>query len=273
MWILLALLASAASPREHVSFVVLGKTTNHRQAKGADLALLNYHFFAEIFLRENGRVSEASIQFPDGSRQAFEDRGSLLELHGGRFEVGAELDRSYPAGEYRLDFRTPGGDVEGRVFPVRGSRIPAPPRITLLQDGMSVRSVDPAKDLVVTWSEFASAHPDPNGILDPLVFVVIGNCRGERVVHSGRPFEGTPFLTYRAREHRVPAGTLSPGEPHQMFVEHAAVDTSEEDEVLGLVTYASTTFLDFETRGAPAGPPCPEEMVPFDGGQTDRRRR
>jgi hypothetical protein len=57
-----------------------------------------------------------------------------------------------------------------------------------------------------------------------------------------------------------------------MFVELAAVDTSEEDGIVGLVTYASTTFLDFQTLGSAAGPPCPEVMPPFDGGQTDRKR-
>jgi hypothetical protein len=56
-----------------------------------------------------------------------------------------------------------------------------------------------------------------------------------------------------------------------MFVEHASVDASEEEGIVGLVTYASTTFLDFRTTGVPSGS-CPEVMPAFDGGQTDRRR-
>ncbi|MGH9388809.1 MAG: hypothetical protein ACRD1Z_04280, partial [Vicinamibacteria bacterium] len=209
---------------------------------------------------------------PGGRTQSFEDRGSVLELHGGRFEDEERLDRDYPPGEYALRFDTPDGSIEGRRLEIRGLRIPEPPHILLMQEGKpaSPRSIDPAKDVTVTWSEFEAARPDGNGILDDLVFVVVGNCRAERVVHSGRPFEGTPFLTYRTKEYKIPAGKLSPGEAHQMFVEHASVDATEEEGIVGLVTYAATTFLDFQTLGSPAGPPCPAVMPPFDGGQTDR---
>ena len=262
-----------AGPRDHVSFLVLGKTTNHRQSEGGSIGLLNYHFFAEIFVREGGRVSGASLSFPEGQKQSFEDRGYVLELHGGRFDAEERLDRSYPTGEYAVRFDTPDGSIEGRRLQIRGSRIPEPPHITLLQDGKaaSLQAIDPAKDVTVTWSAFEGARSDPNGILDDLVFVVVGNCRAERVVHSGRPFEGTPFLTYRTTAYTIPGGTLSPGEEHQMFVEHAAVDASEEEGIVGLLTYASTTFLDFRTTGVPSGS-CPEVMPAFDGGQTDRKR-
>lgn len=261
----------------------MGKTTNHRQSGpsgpsgpsgNAELRLLNYHFFAEIFLRQGGHASEATLVFPGGLSQSFEDRGSVLELHGGRFDRLEALDQKYPTGDYTVHFRTPGGDVDERRLRISGSRIPGPARITLLQDAEAVspESVDAAKDLTVTWSEFEGARSDANGILDDLVFVVVGNCHAERVVHSGRPFEGTPFLTYRTKEYTISRGNLAPGEPYQMFVEHASVDTSEEDGIVALVTYASTTFLDFRTVGSPSGRPCPEVMPPFDGGQTDRKQ-
>lgn len=275
MWAALLLFSSLSSgPKDHVSFVVMGKTTNHRQSEKGDLRLLNYHFFAEIFERPGAQVSEASLAFPGGERGPFEDRGQVLELHGGRFDRKEALDEKYPAGEYALSFETPGGSIDALALRMRESRIPKPARITLLQAGtvVSPESVDPAKDLAVAWSEFESGKEDPNGILDDLVFVVVGNCHAERVVHSGRPFEGTSFLTYRAKDFTVPRGKLAPGEPHQMFVEHAAVDASEEDGIVALVTYASTTFLDFQTAGQPSGSPCPDVMPPFDGGQTDRKR-
>jgi hypothetical protein len=267
--------AISSGPSDHVSFLVMGKTTNHRESESGEIRLLNYHFFAEVFVRQGGRVTGASLLFPGGASQPFEDGSSVLELHGGRFEEENALDRAYPPGEYSMRFLTPDGPIEDRRLLLRGSRIPKAPRITLVQEGKTASpgSIDPAKDLTVHWSELESEGPDPNGILDDLIFVVIGNCRAERVVHSGRPFEGSPFLTYRSTEYTIPAGTLAPGEPHQMFVEHAAVDTSKEHGVVGLVTYASTTFLDFKTAGTPAGPTCPEEMPAFDGGQTDRSRR
>lgn len=272
-----SLLLSLAAPEDHVSFLVMGKTTNHRQAASRELALLNYHFFAEIFVREGGRVTEASLTFPNGEREPFVDLGDVQEVHGGRYPREVELDRLYPNGAYRFRFTTGDGRSIDRTLRVRGtgegaSRIPAPPRITLRQGGrvVSPDAVDPEEDLTVTWSPFESARSDPGGILDDLVFVVLGDCRGEKTVHSGRPFEGTPFLTYRVEEYVFPREKLSAGEPHQMFVEHATVDTSKEEGLVGLVTYASTTFLDFQTVGEAAGPPCPEVMPKIDQGQTDR---
>jgi hypothetical protein len=103
-----------------------------------------------------------------------------------------------------------------------------------------------------------------------LLFVVVGNCHGEKIVHSGRPFEGTAYLTYKTTRYVVSSEKLSVGEPHQLFLEHARVDTSEEDGVVGLVTYASTTFLDFQATGAASGKPCPPSMPKMDQGQTDR---
>ena len=275
MWAGLLLMASVVSaPKDHVSFIVMGKTTNHRQSASGEIGLLNYHFFAEIFVREGGRVSEAGLIFPGGEAQSFEDRGEVLELHGGRFESEEALDRKHPAGGYRLHFQTGDGSGAGWLLRMHRSRIPMPPRIALLQEekAASPLSIDPSKDLTVRWSEFEGARSDPKGIVDDLVFVVVGNCHAEKVVHSGRPFEGTPFLTYRTKEYAIPGGTLSPGEDHQMFVEHASVDTSEEDGIVSLVTYAATTFLDFQTLGSPSGRSCPENMPPFDGGQTDRKR-
>lgn len=262
---------------EHVSFLVMGKTTNHRQVPGGPMRLLNYHFFAEIFVREGGRVADASLTFPNGAVQGFEDEGYVLELHGGRYDDEKTLDRLYPNGVYRFLYETPAGVVHSRLLEVRGtgegkSRIPDPPRITLVQEGreISSESVDPEKDLAVTWSEFRDGAPDANGIVDDLVFVVLGNCRGEKTVHSGRPFEGTPYLTFQTTEYVIPKEKLAPGEPHQMFVENAVVDTSRENGVVGLVTYAATTFLDFRTTGDPSGPTCPAEMPRIDQGQTDR---
>ena len=277
---LAALATVLASPRDHVSFLVMGKTTNHRQSVSGELALLNYHFFAEIFVRDGGEVREASLAFPNGELEPFEDLGFVQEVHGGRYDEESELDRHYPNGAYRFRFTTGDGVRLDRTLRVRGTgegrtRIPKPPKITLLQSGRNVSpdAVDPNADLTVSFSPFESGQADPNGVVDDLIFVVLGDCRGEKTVHSGRPFEGKPFLTYRTTDFVFSRTELRPGEPHQMFVEHATVDTSEQDGIVGLVTYASTTFLDFETQGEAKGNPCPPVMPKMDAGQTDREER
>lgn len=278
--VLLACSATSGAQRDDVSFLVMGKTANHRQAADGSLSLLNFHFFAEIFVKEGGRVSDAALEFPGGKVMPFEDLGFVQEVHGGRYQVESELDESYPNGDYIFRFDTSSGREDGRVQSIRGtgegkSRIPAAVRITLEQGGEEVSpgAVDPSLDLTVRWSPFAEGGADENGILDDLMFVVMGDCRGQKTEHSGRPFEGTPYLTFDARDYVIPAAKLAPGEPHQLYVEHARVDTSREDELVGLVTYAATSFLDFHTRGDAAGEPCPSMMPKMDGGQTDRPER
>lgn len=283
---LIAIWASSAGSlqgqADYVSFLVMGKTTNHRQATSGDLSLLNYHFFAEIFPKHGeGEVTEALLRFPDGRPQTFEDLGYVLEVHGGRYDNEEDLDALYPNGDYSFAFATPGGRVNDRVLSIRGtgegaSRIPAAPRITLSQRGgvVSPRTIRSNEDLEVTWSPFRAGERDPNGIVDDLIFVVVADCHGERIEHSGRPFEGAHFLTFETSRYVVPAQRLEPGRPYQMSVEHAKVDTSREDGIVGLVTYASTTFLDFRTTGAADGASaCPDVMPKFDAGQTDRPGR
>jgi hypothetical protein len=278
-WLALLLLfvSPPKSPGDHVSFLVMGKTTNHRESSSGELKLLNYHFFAEIFPRSAGEVTDATLAFPGGEVRPFEDLGAVLEVHGKRFDDEAELDHLYPNGSYLFRFSTPSGTIDGRSLRVERtgegrSRIPPPAQLTLLQGGAEISpdAVDPSRELTVRWSPFATGRADPNGIVDDLIFVVLGDCRGEKTVHSGRPFEGTPFLTYATSEYVFPRGKLRPGEPHQMSVEHAVVDTSRADGIVGLVTYASTTFLDFRTTGTSSGPPCPAVMPRIDAGQTDR---
>jgi len=273
----LAAYATLEAQEDHVTFLVMGKTTNHRQSADGAMSLLNYHFFAEIFVKEGGSVADASLGFPDGKSQPFEDLGFVQEVHGGRYHEEAELDRLYPNGDYTFRFDTPSATLDGRVLGVRGtgggqSRIPAAVRITLRQDGRDVspNAVDPGKDLEVTWNAFVTGESDPNGIVDDLIFAVVGDCHGEKTVHSGRPFEGTSYLTYTTRNYVVPAEKLSPSESHQLFVEHAKVDTTTEDGIVGLVTYAATTFLDFRTTGVVSACPCPPSMPKMDQGQTDR---
>jgi len=261
---------------DDVSFLVMGKTTNHRQGPSGELSLLNYHFFAEIFVKEGRSVTAASLGFPDGSTKPFEDLGFVQEVHGGRYERESELDALYPNGTYAFRFDTASARVD-RTLEMRGtgegeSRIPEAVRITLHQRGrvVSPSAVDPNEDLTIRWSPFADGEADSNGIVDDLLFAVMGDCRGEKTVHSGRPFEGTSYLTFADEAYVFPAAKLNPGESHQIFVEHARVDTSTEDGLVGLVTYAATSFLDFRTTGVALGPACPKDMPKMDAGQTDR---
>ena len=94
--ILLSLLVTHHSLAEQtdITFVVAGKTSNHRQQADGSTAVLNYHFFAEIFLQKGGVVAPASLVTPksDGVAVDFADSGYALEVHGGRYRDEAELE-------------------------------------------------------------------------------------------------------------------------------------------------------------------------------------
>jgi hypothetical protein len=201
-----------------------------------------------------------------------------LELHGGRYQTIEELNAAYPDGTYTFRYTTPGtGSVIQPVDLISDSRdgtgLPSAPRIMLSQGGALVEpeKIDPDLDLRVTWSSFESGSPDPLEIMDDLLFVIMGDCDGVRRAHSGRPFEGTSFLTYQDTAFTIDAELLRPDNVYQLSVEHARLNTSREHDVVAFATFASTTFLDLQTTGtAAAGEACRAVRKGFDPGQTDR---
>lgn len=273
----LTLPALALPQQNDITFIVAGKTSNHRQQLDGAVETLNYHFFAEIFRQTDGIVSPASISPPFAASPIdFSDSGYALEMHGGRYRSEQELETNYPDGDYIFNFTTPSiGSVSQTVVMtnhrISGSGLPAAPRIMLSQAGQSVAPdrINPAVDLVVTWSEFSEGRSDPLGIMDDLLFVIMANCEGERIAHSGRPFENTPYLTYADESFVIGADIMQPASAYQLSVEHAILNTSLEHGVPAFATFATTTFLDLKTTGsATGGASCPNILKHFDAGQT-----
>ena len=188
-----------------MSFIVLGKTVNHRQSAEATHRLLNYHFFAEIFLQDNGSVANA-ILFPANSEDSaliFEGDASVLEVHGGRYSSEEDMNRAFPDGSYVFSYRlSDDREINQAVLIKNGSansRIPDPITIYLSQNEkpVSPSSIDPDMDIGVTWSAFRSGNTDPNGIVDDLVFVVTGNCHGKNLITVADPLEEEVILPSR----------------------------------------------------------------------------
>ena len=272
------------SPRlqTDITFVVAGKTGNFKQSTGGRVFALNYHFFAEIFIQDNGRIKQAALLTPDNLSEAiaFSDSGYALEMHGGRYPDESELEHNYPDGNYIFRYDTPStGLLEQPIALVNSvagsSRLPDAPHIILLQNGNSISPhlIQADLPLTVTWSTFKQGNQDPLGIVNDLVFVIMGDCHGKRISHSGRPFENSPYLDYAATEFIIPAEQLLPENAYQLSVEHAIVDTTITEGVPGLATFATTTFLNIMTLGSESGETaCPEILKNFDAGQTDLRQ-
>ena len=265
-----------------ITFVVAGKTGNFKQSTGGRVFALNYHFFAEIFIQDNGRIKQAALLTPDNLSEAiaFSDSGYALEMHGGRYPDESELEHNYPDGNYIFRYDTPStGLLEQPIALVNSvagsSRLPDAPHIILLQNGNSISPhlIQADLPLTVTWSTFKQGNQDPLGIVNDLVFVIMGDCHGKRISHSGRPFENSPYLDYAATEFIIPAEQLLPENAYQLSVEHAIVDTTITEGVPGLATFATTTFLNIMTLGSESGETaCPKILKNFDAGQTDLRQ-
>ena len=265
-----------------ITFVVVGKTGNFRQSAVGTVSALNYHFFAEIFIQENGRIKQAALLTPDNPVEgiAFSDSGYALEMHGGRYPNEIELEHHYPDGNYIFRYDTPSTGLLEQPIALANSasdssRLPDAPHIILSQNGklISPHLIQADLPLTVTWSTFEQGNQDPLGIVNDLVFVIMGDCHGNRISHSGRPFENAPYLDYAATEFIIPAEHLLAENAYQLSVEHAIVDTTITKGVPGIATFATTTFLDIMTLGRASGEAaCPEILKNFDAGQTDLRQ-
>jgi hypothetical protein len=273
-----AILVAGCSQQSDISFFVLVKSSNYAQDAEGQLKLLNYHFFSEIFLGPNGRLTSASLTRADSPREPMEfiSRGSNYYFEGGHFDSQEDVDRTHPNGAYAFTITTPTIQLHDVTLRLEGpsgtTDIPEPITISLWQDDgqVSPLAVDPAKDLVVRWSAYSNGAADPRGIVDDMIFVVVADCQGERIFHTGLPFQGE-YTTFRTTEILIESGALNPGQPYSAFVEFPhVVDSRIEHGVPGFTSYATATYLDLRTTGPRADAACPDVPPPMDTGQTDR---
>ena len=203
-------------------------------------------------------------------------RGDNHYFEGGHFDTEEQVDSAHPNGTYVFNLTAPTVQLESFELRLEGpggtTDIPEPITVSLWQDDARIDplSVDPGEDLVIRWSEYSNGVADPRGIVDDMIFVVVADCQGERIFHTGLPFQGE-FTTFRTKEVLVEAGSLGPGQPYSAFVEFPhVVDSRVERGVPGFTSYATATYLDLRTTGPRSDQACPGSPPPMDTGQTDR---
>ena len=274
-------MSAASAQDQHADYLVLGKSINHRQSPAGELTLLNTVFFAEIFLTPDGEVTNGRLTGPGDAERGLEFPEGKIQFLAGTRQFSIEgLTELYPDDTYYFSFETPGGDVDALPATFRRdageTRNPGPIEVSIWQQGRPAdpQSVDPDQDLTVRWSPFSKGAPDPRGIAEDMIYVIMGNCHGEEIVHSGHAISDADALTFRASEFVVPAASLAAGQPFQLEIEHSNMDTNVQSGIEVIVTYAATTFLDIQTTGKDSsGANCPAVPYAMDGGQTDRERR
>jgi hypothetical protein len=276
----LSCLTTASAQQEDVTFFVIGKHANVQQDASGQQRPVDFSFFSEIFLTTGGDAAGATLGFPTGETIAYRDmrladggaRDNVLLVSGeDRFTRYRDLQDRYPDGNYQVSFRTPSGDVEDGKLVFEERPLPTPPQVTLRQGSTHhCRLLAPGVDLEVTWQSFADGRADPNSILDDLVFVILENAEGVRVSHSGRPFEGRPYLTWADDAFTIDGDVLVAGETYTLSVEHALLDdTTRFDGVPAFTTRAVTTKLtlpvgeDGMHTCEPAMPPITDQVTMF----------
>ena len=246
--------------QKDVTFYGTGKVSRYQQHGDDTLEALQPLFFAEIFITEGGNVDNATVIVPDAQESSIK----LMFEHTESDEIGdvmyhsemltsyENLEEKYPMGVYRFNFKTSEGSVLNSIVSYKNKSFPEHPIIMFYQDDIriGINEVDNTKELIIKWPEFSAGQSDPNNILDDPIFVAIDSCIMEDIIHSGRPFEKNGYLNYQAKEYKVPANKLEPGQTYAMYVEHAIfTDTQNDFGMPGFATLASSTYMDFQTFG------------------------
>ena len=93
-----------------------------------------------------------------------------------------------------------------------------------------------------------------------MVFVIVKDCHGAKVLHSGRPYQGFHLL-YSDKDYVIPANTMLPGRHYELIVDNGlVVDSNSEAGVPGVGFYAQTNKLQVRTTGsADPGTDCVAE--------------
>jgi len=263
---MLLLVGGAGAQEADVLFVVLGKMSLYTQDVEGSITLRDHHFVAEIMPKAGGTILAGTLSSRDDptDRYVFASEGEAFLAHGGRFDVPAKLHTAHPDGEYVFSYETASGRMDAQVLELSkrasiGDVLDAA-TITLTQSGRPVRAdaIDPSVDLEVRWTVAREMTRNPESVVDDLTFVLAFDCFGNRIAHSGRPFQEGSFLTYRDDRFLIEADALSSGLRYSLIVEQATADAAIHEGVPGIATYATLTFLDLETIGE-AKESCPVE--------------
>jgi hypothetical protein len=261
----------AQSPGKHpvaddVLFLVLGKMALYDQSPTGELTLRNHHFVAEIMPKAGRKIVSGSLTsaMNPGQILNFAPEGNAFLAHGARVMDPVELHQLHPDGDYVFSYQTESGRLEAQPLTLTKrstiDEMPAAAAVTLSQNGASATTaaVDSRTDLAVAWEPMPGNTRMPGSDLNDLIFVLAFDCFGSNVAHSGRPYQGGPYLTYDDSRYVISAGKLKPGLSYTLIVEQATADVDIFRGVPGIATYATLTFVEFQTAGETEETNCPD---------------
>ena len=242
---------------EDILFLVLGKMSIYTQDLNDNHTLRDHHFVAEIMPNENGKILGGTLKSADDPsfEIPFNPEGPQFLAHGARVMNAEELHDAHPDGRDLFNYKTTNGEMIDQPLVIKRREttdtMPLPATLSLTQDGNSISpdQVDPTLDLTIHWTPMKGNMRSPDSELDDLIFVLAFDCFGNNIAHSGRPYNGKPFLSFKDTQFIIPAQDLKDGVSYNLIVEQATADVMRHQGVPGIATYATLTFLDAHTTG------------------------
>lgn len=253
------------SVSDDVLFLVLGKMSIYLQSANGEHTLRDHHFVAEIMPKENGTILGGTLTSKNDPNFSlpFNPEGQQFLAHGERVMVADELHDAHPDGTYIFNYQTRNGKMEDQLLTIKRRPttdiMPEPATLTLSQNSIKIAAhmVNPEQDLTISWTPMKGNTKVKKSELADLIFVLGFDCFGNNIAHSGRPYNGNPYLTYEDSSYTIPAANLKAGISYNLIVEQATADVERYQGVPGIATYATLTFLDANTTGTAAGETCP----------------
>ena len=221
-----------------------------------------YSFLGYIFLKQDSEITNAYLSFPGASsrREVFPDfrklngveKDTYLFIRSEKIYTDKdEYDKDYADGKYLVEFTSSAGSHRAELS-IEGGVYPEPAVMTLSQSGKKIQpdAIDATQDLGVSWGGFPQGRADPRGILDDVVFVIVKDCHGGKLLHSGRPYQGFHLL-YSNKNYVIPRHTMLAGRKYELIVDNGmVVDSNTDAGVPGVGFYAQTNKMPIYTTGA-----------------------
>ncbi|MGO9202624.1 MAG: Ig domain-containing protein [Limisphaerales bacterium] len=209
-----------------------------------------YEFLAMVRGSESNALVSATLTGPGGVNVDLSYDG-LTASWSEQFDTQADLDASYPAGDYVLDLVTADdGNQSPQLVLAAGSFPPAP----FIDNSGSASQIDPNSDLPLAWEPFTgAASPD-------CIRVSVEDVLGQEIFATPDP--GLPgALLVTAANVTIPASTWTNGAASigvvylkVRFVNSQEVNTTAYPEAAGVAGYCATTALMGFLAAAPSGP-------------------
>jgi hypothetical protein len=173
------------------------------------------------------------------------------------------LHKKHPVGVYEFSYQTQSGRMDRQPINLKKratiEQMPLGEAVSLSQGNLTALAaeIDSDIDLTLAWEAMPGNTRIASSDLDDLIFVLVFDCFGNNVAHAGRPYQGGPYLTYKDSQYIVSADSLKPGLNYTAIVEQATADVTIFKGVPAIATYATLTFVDFQTAGIASGETCP----------------